>query len=380
MLACIISATAAAHFTAPFGTSGTLTVSVGSASSLLLSVRFGGWGVAPLASPSLDDSRALAPSARVAWGELAGLSTSFGALLVSTTGSGAWVLYDAANNTLAASAGPPLQAPNAAGEGGVLLPVAGAGALSGPDQAANCLNNGDFGPNFYANAEGGYLAYPVTSWLYDPAAPHCNGVSFQGPPAPIPALPSAVCSAFAAGQRATDPVPTQSYPAGIHVGSQTACCYACNHDAACVLAEYTDASQSNTTEANCMVLRSFSGLTGASGWAVSPAGAQPPAPTQQPGWWVLGDGAGDFYLAPAPGPLDRLQALYQLTGAPGIPPRYAFGSMFTYWGYDSMLEVEGNMTRFRDGNFPIDSHIMDYDWWNQNYSECSPSCLPLRYC
>ena len=329
--------TAASHFSAPFGDAGaggTLTVSVGSASALLLSVRFGGWGAAPLASPSLDDGRALAPSTHVAWGDLAGLSTEFGALLVSTNGSGAWALYDAANNTLVSSDGPPLQAPNAAGEGGVLLPVAGAGAHAGPDQVSNCLNNGDFGAPFYANGEGGYLAYPVTAWLYDPAAPHCNGVSFQGAPAPIPALPSAVCGAFAAGQRAVAPLPTQSYPAGLHVGSQGDCCGVCNRDPACVLAEFTDAPQDNATEANCFALRSFSGFTGAgaAGWAVSPAGAQPPAPPRAPGWWVLGSGAADVYLAPAPGPLDRLRALYQLTGAPGILPRYAMGAMYTYWG------------------------------------------------
>ena len=349
------------HFSAPFGDAGTLTVSVGSASSLLLSVRFGGWGAAPLASPSLDDTRALPPSERVAWGDLAGLRTPFGALLVSTTGTGAWALYDANNATLVASAGAPLQALNAAGEGGILLPVTGTGAQAGPAQSANCLNNGDFGPNFFANGEGGYLAYPVTSWLYDPSAPHCNGVSFQGAPGLIPSLPSSVCSAFTPGLRAADPLRTQSYPAGLHVGSQKDCCNACNHDAACVLAEFTDASQDNATEANCLVLRSFSGLTSAAGWAVSPAGAQPPSPPQAPGWWALGSGAADFYLAPAPGPLDRLRALYELTGAPGIPPRYAFGAMWTYWGYDNMEQVEGNMTRFRDGNFPIDAHIMDYE-------------------
>jgi hypothetical protein len=361
-LAAFAATASASHFTAPLGASGTLTVSVGSASSFLLSVRFGGWGAAPLASPSLDASRALAPSEPVAWGAMAGLRTAFGALLTATDGSGAWALYDAANNTLVASAGAPLQAPNAAGESGVLLPVTGPGALDGPAQAANCLGNGDFGPPFYANSEGGYLSYPVTAWLFDPAAPHCNGVSFQGPPPLIPALPSAVCKVFTAGMRALSPLPTQSYPAGLHVSKEADCCSACNHDAACVLAEYTEAPQDNVTEANCMVLRGFSGLTAAAGWSVSPGSAQPgPAPPQAPGWWVLGGGAADVYLAPAPGPLDRLAALYQLTGAPGIPPRYAFGAMWTYWGYDNMEQVEGNMTLFRDGAYPIDAHIMDYE-------------------
>jgi hypothetical protein len=29
----------------------------------------------------------------------------------------------------------------------------------------------------------------------------------------------------------------------------------------------------------------------------------------------------------------------------------------------SPLQVEGNMTAFRDGRYPIDSFIMDYDWF-----------------
>ena len=49
----------------------------------------------------------------VAWGNMKGLSTSFGALLVATDGSGAWALYDVANATLVSSDGPPHQ--NSAG-------------------------------------------------------------------------------------------------------------------------------------------------------------------------------------------------------------------------------------------------------------------------
>ena len=35
-----------------------------------------------------------------------------------------------------------------------------------------------------------------------------------------------------------------------------------------------------------------------------------------------------------------------------------------------MEEVEGYMVDFRDGAFPIDSFIMDYDWWNDG-TDCS---------
>jgi hypothetical protein len=188
LLAASLSRGAAAlTVSVPFGASGSLAVSVGSLSSFRLSVRFDGWGAAALASPSLDDARALAPASPVAWGGMRGLRAAFGALLVAADGSGAWALYDAANATLVASAGAPLQAPNADGEGGVLLRVAGEGAARGPAQADNCLGNGDFSTPFFHNAAGRYLAFPVSPALFDPARPHCYPVSFQGPPQSAPA-------------------------------------------------------------------------------------------------------------------------------------------------------------------------------------------------
>lgn len=76
--------------------------------------------------------------------------------------------------------------------------------------------------------------------------------------------------------------------------------------------------------ANCFPLANYSGLRDAPGRSFSGAAALPP--TAQPGWWTLSGGAADYYLAPAATALDYLKSLYELTGAPGIPPRYAFGS------------------------------------------------------
>lgn len=347
---------AAQSVTTRFGTSGTLTVSVGSESSFLLSARFDGWGGAPLSSSSLDPSRSYAPSAPISANGMSGLQTSFGALLVSTDGSGAWALLDAANATLVSGTAPQ-QVPNGAGEAGVLLPVAGSGSDDGPLQTDNCLNNGDFGPPFYYNAAGGYLAFPVSAWLYDPTRPHCYPASFQGPPA-APWAASCDPSALTAGKRAADPQRTASYPGGLNVGSAKECCYFCSHDEACVAIEFSSAPQDPSLEANCFPLRNYSGVVDAPGFSFAATAARP-APPAQPGWWLLGGGAADVYLAPSAAPLSFLKTLYQLTGAPGIPPRYAFGAMYTYWGYDNMEEVEANMTLFRDGSYPIDAHIMD---------------------
>jgi alpha-glucosidase len=382
VVAWFAAAAASGNFSTRFtsgGKAGTLTLSLGSRTSFLLSVRFDGWEAAPLSSPSLIADRPVAPSEPVSWGSMSGLRTAFGALLAATDGSGAWALFDSENSTLVASAGPPAQALNGAGYAGVLLPVNGAGVESGPLQTDNCLNNGDFGPPFFWNKVGGYMSFPVSSWLYDPTRPHCYPVSFQGPPL-SPWSPDS--TKFTVGKRAAQPERTQSYPGGLNVGSKSECSSFCNQDESCVAVDYSDAAQDLTLEANCFILRNYSGTMDAPGWSFSTAAPPPTAPAlRSRGWWVLGASAADFYLAPSLGPLPYLKALYQLTGAPGIPPRYAFGAMYTYWGYETMEEVEGNMTLFRDGQYPIDAHIMDYDWWDADgtYNDTGPVDYDFAY-
>ena len=68
-----------------------------------------------------------------------------------------------------------------------------------------------------------------------------------------------------------------------------------------------------------------------------------PAPASpyvhQAGWFGLGRRV-DWYLAPTPaGGFDFTRALFELTGAPAVPPRFAMGFMATYWGYSSMAQV-----------------------------------------
>ena len=60
----------------------------------------------------------------------------------------------------------------------------------------------------------------------------------------------------------------------------------------------------------------------------------------QAGWFGLGRRM-DWYLAPTPaGGFDFTRALFELTGAPAVPPRFAMGFMATYWGYSSMAQAE----------------------------------------
>eukprot|EP00045_Choanoeca_perplexa_P013099 m.146330 g.146330 ORF g.146330 m.146330 type:complete len:730 (-) comp16236_c1_seq1:702-2891(-) len=88
------------------------------------------------------------------------------------------------------------------------------------------------------------------------------------------------------------------------------------------------------------------------------------------GWWIAGHEA-DWYLAPAADGYAFSKAFFDLTGAARVPPRHAMGFMATYWGYDNMQEVQGNMSKFRDEKYPIDSFIMDYDWFGPK--PCGPN-------
>lgn len=64
------------------------------------------------------------------------------------------------------------------------------------------------------------------------------------------------------------------------------------------------------------------------GGAVSPPPPPPPGLKGRSGWWVAGRAA-DWYLSPAKGGYDFSANLYDLIGAPGLPPRYAMGFMAT---------------------------------------------------
>ena len=72
---------------------------------------------------------------------------------------------------------------------------------------------------------------------------------------------------------------------------------------------------------------------------------------------MLGSSA-DWYLAPTSGGFGFTKALFDLTGAPAVPPHFGIAFMATYWGYKSMQEVEKYMHEFRDRKLPIDVFII----------------------
>lgn len=248
---------------------------------------------------------------------MTGLQTSFGALLAAPDGT--WALYDASNKTLVAGNAPPsLSSGTNLTDAGIMLPVVGTAATDG--RGRPCLGNGLFAPPFYYNREASYLGFAVSGWQFDPLYPHCYPVAFSGsigdrdPDAPAPPAP-------------VGEVRSKNFPNGLYVTSGAdGCCAACSTDPSCIAYVWGDASNpGHDPPNNCWPLQSYSGTVTNFGRIFG----GPPA-VRKDAWWAMGLGA-DWYLAPAPTPHDYTRALYQLTGAPAVPPKYAMGFMATYW-------------------------------------------------
>jgi alpha-glucosidase (family GH31 glycosyl hydrolase) len=47
-----------------------------------------------------------------------------------------------------------------------------------------------------------------------------------------------------------------------------------------------------------------------------------------------------------------------------VPPRYAFGFLASRWGWNNASYIEDVVQQFRDGQFPIDSIISDFEWYS----------------
>eukprot|EP00466_Bigelowiella_natans_P020589 jgi/Bigna1/53821/estExt_Genewise1Plus.C_240129 len=79
-------------------------------------------------------------------------------------------------------------------------------------------------------------------------------------------------------------------------------------------------------------------------------------------WDVAGPSL-DLYLIPAKTMSEGVSALWDLTGRPAVPPRYAFGFHVSRWGWKDSDYIEGVLQTFRKQSFPIDSWISDFEWF-----------------
>ena len=223
-----------------------------------------------------------------------------------------------------------------------------------------------------------FFAFAVSPWGFDPDYIHCYPASFDGNAAP---LDGAGVHAEDSCTTITHVVPFGNYSREIpragmnHSGS---CCEQCNAHPECTA--WVRGPKSDCHLYSCVdqwvppdVIGGQDGQYLSGGLESQCTDMPPPLKTEkigayihQEGWFGLGSRM-DWYLAPTPGGgFDYTKALFDLTGAPAVPPLYGMGFMATYWGYKSMSEVESYMHQFRSRELPIDSFIMDYDWFGPN--------------
>ena len=215
-----------------------------------------------------------------------------------------------------------------------------------------------------------YFEFAVSSHKYDNRSPpskyvHCYPNTFAGVPStPNPGTRPDMCRASIRknGTDASGFVRVSDTKSELLVNHFDECCSACNKDNECRAWIATEDLKPDASGFNCW-LGAGASSTHPTKNRIYAADQRAPSPYDGHSWWILGNEA-DWYLAPAATASEFTSSYYGLTGPPAMPPRYAFGFMATYWGYNYMEEVVGNMTKFRDGRYPIDSFIMDYDWWN----------------
>ena len=391
---------------------------IGSESSFRLTVDFFDSAqpdsVAPLASPSLDPDRKMASFTRVSSAEGDGIKASFGSLLISDDGR--FTLKDSAGKTVASATAPPTLAKEAslrkAGPSmdGITMAVSGSKTGPGANGRRPCLVNGGWGAPFTWDPVDKFFAFAVSPWGYDPDYIHCYPVSFDGL-APLKPAPEDSCTTIT-HVKAYNNLSTQL--AFIHVGgmggdSNNTCCAECNALEGCTAWQYGSSSKDKTAP-NCRLFSCVDqwippDVLGGSDNAYLSGGRESQCSAasiddksagyiHQDGWFGLGTRM-DWYLAPtSKGGFDYTKALFDLTGAPAVPPLFGMGFMATYWGYSSskdtrnplerlmsgthfsdrllpVHEVEDYMHTFRNNKLPIDSFIMDYDWFGV--------CLSLHF-
>lgn len=71
----------------------------------------------------------------------------------------------------------------------------------------------------------------------------------------------------------------------------------------------------------------------------------------------------DFYITPAKTLRDSLTTLWDLSGRQQLPPLHALGFIASRWGWKDAQYIEDTLRGFRNGSYPIDSFILDFEWY-----------------
>jgi len=71
----------------------------------------------------------------------------------------------------------------------------------------------------------------------------------------------------------------------------------------------------------------------------------------------------ELFLIPAVAISEGTRAYYELTGRPLMLPKLAYGFGMSRWGWEDSAYVENVVRQMRDGKFPIDYIIIDFEWF-----------------
>ena len=79
--------------------------------------------------------------------------------------------------------------------------------------------------------------------------------------------------------------------------------------------------------------------------------------------WSFPGALADFYVFRAATLNEALTAFAHLTGASPVPPRWSLGFLASRWGWKDRAYIEDVLARFRQGHFPVDAFIYDFEWY-----------------
>lgn len=100
--------------------------------------------------------------------------------------------------------------------------------------------------------------------------------------------------------------------------------------------------------------------------------------------WTISGNQVDLYLLPASTMYIGQSVYWDLIGAPVVPPKYAFGFLACRWGWTDAAYIDSMLTQFRNGSYPIDAWISDFEWYTMapDYSlpnSGSPTFVDFAY-
>jgi alpha-glucosidase len=95
--------------------------------------------------------------------------------------------------------------------------------------------------------------------------------------------------------------------------------------------------------------------------------------------WSAPGSSLDLYLSPAPVPETAIRAEADLTGHAPVPPLWAFGYFQSKWGWNDKAYIDDKLQQFRTRNFPVDTFIIDFEWYTPNPDYSLPSAGTDEY-